>query len=582
MRRRLLSIAGLLVAASLGVLAPHAAGAQPDPAARGLDTFIESSQAAISGGTLPVQLETFGFPVANAMKPLAGVQVDAAWDPESLGPNVAAAPPAVSAKSDAQGHLTLVVPVPRGDARPLKLLVGLRYGAHARTRTVTVKRTLADRVELHVADARVVPGSTLTAWVTVRSATDASPEGQVPVEVALREGAYARTTLRAVTDASGTAVVRVPIPTTDDPSWTWNLVASVSRGDVESTSSATLTPRDETPGLPQVRAHFDAPNVDVGKQVGFTIVLRDGSGEPIAGLPLRYWLGPTGTHAPTEEKAWLAASKPAKTSTVGEVHGTADAPKVLAPGAAVDVQLVVRTTFEGRALTTATSVPVSSSAAYAMLSPEARRIVPGLEQRMLLIVRDGDDHPIVGRFRVEGDGLAQEVSTDAAGEAEITWKPPADLGARRDVGPCAGGVAATVRVRPLGTILALASHPEPFDLCVQVDRDQDAMVHLDHTIARLGGEVHARAFARTGGAGPWSVTVRDSARHHRRDALDERRRRGRRHPAARRRAGRVDHRGLRAAGRPGRARRVHRAHGPAGDPPAHLGEDHRRPRGAQR
>ena len=58
---------------------------------------------------------------------------------------------------------------------------------------------------------------------------------------------------------------------------------------------------------------------------------------------------------------------------------------------------------------------VGAGSAWAALYPEAREIVPGVEQRMLLRMTDGHGRPIAAPFLVEGDGLREEVRTDAHG-----------------------------------------------------------------------------------------------------------------------------------------------------------------------
>src|SRR6202022_2451889 len=102
----------------------------------------------------------------------------------------------------------------------------------------------------------------------------------------------------------------------------------------------------------------------------------------------------------------------------------------------------------------------------AELLPQNGTVVPGIEQRLLLRVLDGHFRPVIAPFSVEGDGLKASVTTDADGEAEVLWHPPVDIGATRNVGPCAGGVAASVRIRALADVPALHPRTEPFELCV--------------------------------------------------------------------------------------------------------------------
>src|SRR6185312_2204924 len=133
---------------------------------------------------------------------------------------------------------------------------------------------------------------------------------------------------------------------------------------------------------------------------------------------------------------------------------------------------------------------VGAGAAWAAIYPEARDIVPGVAQRLLLRVIDGHGGPISAPFLVEGDGLREEVRTDEHGEAELSWKVPPDVGAARNVGPCAGGVAASVRVRAMADVPQILPRRDPFELCIVVDRDAAGIVRADRSAARVGDTVH--------------------------------------------------------------------------------------------
>ncbi|MFT3773092.1 MAG: hypothetical protein QM820_47535 [Minicystis sp.] len=521
MRRPLAGPAfALALCASAAVSDAQTAAA--DPAARGLDLFLHAPDGAAPGSRVPVQIEAFGFPTAVTLAPLGGATVEAAWDPEHLGPGVTAAPPAVRATTDAAGRAHLDVPVPEGDERPLVLLVGLRAAGHERTRTITVKRGAAHAVGLHVADTRVVPGSSVSAWVLVTRASTGAPAAGAPVELALVEGGLPRFTAKLVTDAAGTAMARVPIPEADEPSWTWTLRArSLGAGEQASgEAEVRLAPREETPGTPRLSTSFDGDAILAGDKAPFTLRVRDANDLPIAGLPVRWWVGPKGTEPP-KDADWNRLTKLGSTDAEGEVHGSTDAPSLVVAGVGTSLRLVARTEVEGHALSQSTTVSVGVPASTATLTPEAGTIVPGVEQRLLLRVRDGHGKAIAATFAVEGDGLAATVTTDAAGEAEVTWKPPVDVGAQRNVGPCAGGVAAAVVVRPQGEVPALKPRRDPFELCLSVNREANAIVRVDRPIARTGDRVRVRILeapavdekgravkAEDGAKRAWSVVLR--------------------------------------------------------------------------
>lgn len=488
-RSRLILAIALTFAAGT---ASDAVSAPPDPAARGLDVFLHAPSEAAPGSVLSVEREALGFPTVVTLTPLAGATLEAGWDPESLGPNASSAPPSVRAIADAGGRTRLDVPVPVGDERTLTLLVGVRSGAHSRTRSFAVKRVKPYEVGLYVPDTRVVPGGETSAWVLVTSATSGAPVGSVPVELALTEGGHARKTISIVTDAAGTAMARVPIPATEDPSWSWVLRARTATPELEGADGTlTLTPREETPAAPRVTVEWADGSVMAGSEARWVVRVRDAVDKPVASLPVRTWIGPRGTKAPADERLWEKASTLGRTNAAGEVEGVATAPTLVTKAAGTTLELVARTAVESRALEGSAMVSVDVPASQAELVPEAGSLVPGAPQRLLLRVRDGLGKPVRATFTVEGDALAATVTTDAHGEAELGWQPPADVGGRRDVGPCAGGVAASVRVRAKGDVPALGRQ-EPFELCLPVDREIAGFLRPETPIVRAGDKLSVR------------------------------------------------------------------------------------------
>ncbi len=483
----LVSLFGVVLVA---VVPATSSSAPIDPAARGLDAFIHVGSSAAAGSTLTLDLETFGFAQVTEATPLAGASIDLVWDPEHLGKGVSVAPPAVSVTSDATGHAVARVPVPTvGSADDLLLLVQLRHGSHARSRELNIKRTWPTKIELHVADPRVVPGDDISAWATVTDTSTGQPVPNAAVRVSLLESGFARTALQATTDAAGAVMVRMPIPPLDDPSVEWVLAGDLDRAERGPHSEIALTLRDETPGAPSLDARFDASNIDTGKKAAFTLRLRDGSLDPIAGQNVRYWSGPSGTTAPGNDDAWLAGSIATKTDANGEVHADVTAPTIVRGGTSA-IQLVARAAIEGHELRATGLIGVGAPTESVTLLPEAHVLVPGLDQRLLLRVRDPHDQGIAGAFEIVGDGLSTTATTDANGEAEIHWRAPDLVGAARQVGPCAGGVAATVTIRPTTKMTALGNRTDPFSVCVGVDRDTSSIVSLDRTIVHVGERVH--------------------------------------------------------------------------------------------
>jgi len=483
--------------------APHALSADADPAARGLDVFVHAPNLAAPGGVIPVQVQAIGFPTVTTARPLARATVEAAWDPASLGPGRTTAPPAVQATADTLGRVHLNVPVPLGPEGKVRLLVSVTSGSHQRTRSIELARARSHEVNLYVADERVVPGSKVSAWVLVRKTATNGPAAGVPIDLTLLEGGVVRNTTRLRTDAAGTATGQVWIPRIDAPAWSWTLRARVraSRAELAGSTSIRLRPREETPGLPEMRASWDVPTVAPGGKAPYVIRVRDASDRPVANHVVHYWIGVAGTSAPSDRKKW----KRARTDLAGEVHGETDAPSPVAPVVGTNLRIETYAKVEGQELTSEHTMHVGASAPSAELLPEGGVVIAGIEQRAMLRVRDGWQRPVKGEFQVEGDGLSARVATDSNGEAEVVWKAPAEVGAYRDVGPCAQGVAASVTIRPLEDIPALERRRDPFSLCVAIQRNVQGFVRVTPRVATAGETVQVRV---DGGAGkPWSIAL---------------------------------------------------------------------------
>lgn len=494
----------LLAAAALAAAAPSARGG--DPAARGLDLFLHGPTGAVAGGTLEVQAEALGFPTATTLVPLAGAVVEARWNDESLGPTepehaqargAGVAP--VRAVADAEGRVRLAVPVPDGDERSLRLEVSVTSGGHARTRALGVLRSAAQALRLFVADTRVVPGGSATAWVLATDGATGAPLPAVDVDARLLEGGVARHATTVTTDAAGTAMLRVPIPRAEAPTWSWLLEVRHGRA----RARQELVPRQETPGEPELGVRFVAPRADAGTPLGYVVALRDASGAAVAGAPAWVWTGPSGTTPPEDDAAWAARAAKVTSDARGEIRGTAPVPGLSGRGARL--LLAARAEIGGRRLEGQAWVPIAAPAAALELVPESGALVPGVAQRLLLRMHGDGGAPVRGVYRVEGDGLAATAATDAFGEAELEWRPPRDVGAFRNVGPCNGGVAATVRLR--GT-------DDPADAkdrttCVAVDREAPLAVSVDSPVARAGTtlQLNVQRAARAGGVGRFSVVA---------------------------------------------------------------------------
>ena len=484
----------------------------PDPAARGLDVYLHVASSAAPGGILELSAKAYGFPTVTHAVPLANAVIEVGWDPELL--DGLAPPPSVQATTDSEGRAKLAVEVPSGSPRDLGLLVAVRHGAHTRTQAVPVKRGATASVEIHTADTRVVPTSTIAAWVRVVG-TAGEPLAGAGVVVSLLEGGVARHTETYRTDRGGLVMARVPIPRIDEPVWQWTLQATADAPGVAATS-VVLTPREESPGTPTLEAEWQEPKGGVrpGGKVPFKIRIRDATGQPVTEHAIAWWIGVKGTTPPKTDKEWEKLAARGVTDGAGELTGVREAPTLVKTKGTALV-LVTKTELEGHPLERVTEVGIGAANASATLAGEAPAIVPGLSQRFQLSVFSRPGEGVVGKFVVTGDGLAATVTTDVHGEAELTWSAPLGIGANREVGPCAGGVAAAVTVRKASDIEALRAQQEPFVLCLPVDRDAAGLVHVTPEVAKPGEKVHV-VITRARGRGevPGSYSVVLAAREH--------------------------------------------------------------------
>lgn len=486
----------------LVLLARPAVAKDPDPAARGLDVFVHAPTSVFGGGRVHVDLESYGFPTVTTARALAGAEITAAWDPESLG-ETKAAPPAITLTTDARGIAQLDLAVPEGDERALVLLLAIRHGEHLRTQSVGIHRVPAFLVDLRLPDTHVVPGSRVPAWVSVVDLRSTTPVARAAVDVVLLEGTVELAHEHLTTDATGLgrASFIVPENVTGTPplSVRARLVGAVGERSVE------VGLREESPATPRMTVSFREHELRPAETGHAEVTVFDASEEPLAGWPVTWWAGPRGVTPPKTDDEWKKSGKVARTDGVGKVVLETLAPKVVT-SAGSEVTVHVRTELEGRKIEQTSGVPVGQAVARATLVPEAHALVPGIAQKLYLHVDDGD-HGVGGAFALAGDGLAAQVTTDAHGDAEVAWTIPDDIGAARKQGPCAGGVAAAVTVRATSPIAALARHPEPFEVCVPVRRESTEVLRVSPVVARVGTKVRVTASARKTAAGPASLVV---------------------------------------------------------------------------
>jgi hypothetical protein len=506
----------LVLAAALGI--GGAGDAAPaDRAARGLDLFVQAPATVAAGANLAVQVRVLGFAAVSTPAPLAGTDIEAAWDPESLGASGVAVPPPTKGRTDAAGLAHLDVLVPAGSGA-LKLLLSARAGDHERTREVTVTRVPSRAIDLRVSDSAVVPGGAVAAWVFVRDVASGQPVAGASLDVELREGKVPRFSKRLTTDRAGMAATPVPVPFTDDPDWRWTLVASAApEGGAAVTASRELRVREETPGAPTLRARWTDTSVRPGTRASFTLETLDASGAVVAGLPVRYWVGPQGGKLPDDDKGWARASTAAVTDLDGRVSVAVDTPSTI-PKRGETLTLQAKAAIDGHPVSASATLVLEAPKPVMEVIPEYGVLMPGLTQRLFVHATFGE-RPLATKLAIEGHGLAARLETNARGWGAVVWSVPRDVGASVPSGAqsgCAGSVAATVRLRPLAPA-GFEAHPQPFAVCVDVDREARATVRPARPIVRAGDAIAVRVIerkpARAGGPslGATSVLLADHA-----------------------------------------------------------------------
>lgn len=509
---------GLGVTISPGVNAAPQSARTPAATERGLDLFVHVPPAGAGGDAIPIDLVALGFPTATGVTPIPNASVEATWDPESLLEPItqsvsssggltkvrppATPPPIVRGTTDAQGRATLSLAIPRGTQRSITLLVSVKTADRERVQEIPILRTSSESFDLFVSDGRVVPGSEVVAWALWTSKDRSRAVSKRAVEFVLTQGGVVRSRKAGTTDASGAAMTVISIPRDDEPGGRWTLTARAtsgegSRDDIEELrSSIELVAREETPGSPTLLANFDEQRVVAGGKARYRLRVRDASGEGIAKHVVWVWTGPKGTVAPVDIEAFQKVAQRFETDGAGEILADVTAPTTI-PLRGTEVRLEARTEIEGLQRAAATTIDVGQRRGYATLTPEARELVPGLEQRLEIELWGDDDKPIVGTFSAQGDGLDATFTTNAHGEGEVTWKVPPGVGAARSTGPCPGSVAAQVTLRAKED--ASAATKASFGgalvdtggmaLCVPVRRDGTALARPSKLVVREGESI---------------------------------------------------------------------------------------------
>lgn len=468
-----------------------------DPASRGLDLLVQIPSSVVAGGTLPVQVQAVGFPTISTVRPLADANIDVSWDESSLPGGIDPIPAMVSARCDAEGraHLNVGVPEVSGHA---KLLLRVRHGDHERVREVEVEIEKPVTLSLYVSQQMVSPGSTISTWAFVRRADTGLAAAGTEIEFDLSENGYVRQRAKVDANREGFAITQLAIPELGGPAVSWEISAHANllgRDHVDAHTK--ILARDESPGVPRMDVHWGDGHVEPGEPAPFAVTARDGSGEPVSGLAIRYRVRVKSTETASDGDNWDNTSTPAMTDAAGAFQGSARMPSI-GSRAGQNIEIEVRAVENGHLLSDSATfhlislhspVGVSESSSFGIsLIPETR-LVSGIEQRLYLSVQD-HGKPLEGSFLVEGDGLSERARTNRLGYAEITWNVPVSVGAHHQQGDCAEGVAAEIRVRPMNPPGGSQA------VCVPVDRDAELALRVVRPVVRSGDPVAVHILGR--------------------------------------------------------------------------------------
>jgi hypothetical protein len=443
-----------------------------------------------------LNLVVLGYPTATTLVPLENATVEATWDPASLVDDEATesaavpTPSPVQGKSGAGGALTLVIPVPAGNPKRIKLQLRVEAQGHTRTLPLSIDRFARSDLDLFVSDRAVVPGSELVTWAIVGGKQ--ARQRDLSLEFVLSQGGLVRARAVSKTDASGTASAKLRVPRDGGEAASYTLEARpLDRSSMG--ASTTLQAREEVPGQPSVQAFFEQSSAAAGTDVSYRVKVRDASGEPLRAQELWVWSGPRGTAAPEDDEAFRRVAARKLSDENGEFTGTISTPSTV-PQRGSAQHLEVRTELEGRVQSAEDQVEVGRARGRVVLSPEAGALMPGLKQKVVLELSDGRGKPLVGDFHVRGDQLDQRVTTNRYGELEFDWDVPKGIGATRQLGPCPGQVAAAVSVQAVLPLIGPRAPDKTLELlgvdgetaCVPVQRAGTLIVRPAKLIVEEG------------------------------------------------------------------------------------------------
>lgn len=319
-------------------------------------------------------------------------------------------------ETDARGELVKMLSLPANlDGGQLRIEVV--DGSASSWATTTLRALAPEHLALSTDKTIYKPGQTVHLRLLGLSTQDKSPLAARPVLVEVLDGKGNKVIKRSLTtDSYGVASTALPT------------AAEVNEG--------LWTFRAELAGAKVERkipvARYNLPKLKVGVSVdrGFAI-----PGQPLRGaVDVRYMFGAKVVGATVALRAVLGETTLAATTRQTDAEGRASFDLAVPSGAggaaledgqlSVSVEAVV-TDSAGQTETGVQSLPLAAGPLVLRLVPEADALLPGLENRALVLLRDPSGRPIAGEITARVDGAQQTLATAADGTAELRFTPAA-------------------------------------------------------------------------------------------------------------------------------------------------------------
>ncbi len=340
-------------------------------------------------------------------------------------------------ETDARGELVAMLSLP-ANLPGGQLRIEVVDGSASSWATTTLRALAPESLALSTDKTIYKPGQTVHLRILGLSTLDKSPLAARPVLVEVLDGKGNKIIKRNLTtDSYGVASTALPTAAeVNEGLWTFR--AELAGAKVERK-------------IPVARYNLPKLKVSVAVDRGFAV-----PGQPLRGtVDARYLFGAKVVGASVALRAVLGDTALAASTLTTDAEGRASfelAVPAGAGGAALDdgqlslaVEAVV-TDSAGQTESGVQSLPLAVGPLVLRVIPEADALLPGLENRALVLLRDPSGRPIAGQVTAVVDGASQSLTTAADGTAELRFSPaPAATAAVLDVSATDGAARRVTR-----------------------------------------------------------------------------------------------------------------------------------------